>query len=62
MVTCITKTANDKLARQGKAHTHTHTERKSGTHRYKSEGSLSGKYVKLSDTISTAQDRKRLEW
>lgn len=59
MVTCITKTANDKLARQG---THTHTDRKSGTHRYKSEGSLSGKYVKLSDTISTAQDRKRLEW
>lgn len=54
MVTCITKTANDKLARQ--------RERKSGAHRYKSEGSLSGKYVKLSDTISTAQDSKRLEW
>lgn len=53
MVTCITKTANDKLRER---------ERASGAHRYKSEGSLSGKYVKLSDTISTAQDSKRLEW
>jgi len=42
---CITKTANDKLARH---RTYIYV------HMYKRESSLSGKYVKLSDTISTA--------